>query len=360
VGGERRLALVVKYAAPSTRLSGIVAFVSTLARHLAERWDLHVVASDADGTGPGPVAHDGYLVHRVGFPFPLTAGRRAASLEPDATLVVSGLNDLRLAVPYLGLLERSLPRHGPRLLVQATNVGQAPSAPFARVLRRFDAVACAGPRILDRFRPVLGERAVPMFPAVDVAALEAVRPAAKVRALRVGFLNHFNHIKGADLAVAAFARLATERLDTDFVAAGTGPLAAGLHDRYGDVEGLELRGYLAEPERLSLMASCDVMLLPLRSEVSVLGISQAVLECLALGVVVVGTRTPAVADAVRHGEEGVLVGADADLAAVVGGLLDDEGLRRRLSSAARSRARADFDIARPLATLDGLLGVGCR
>jgi glycosyltransferase involved in cell wall biosynthesis len=356
VDERRRLVVVVKYAAPTTRISGIVEFLRVLLRHMADRYDVHVVSYDTDGTGPGPIELDGYSVHRVGLPFPLTAGRRAAALEPDATLVVSGINDLRLAVPYFGLLGAGLGRDVRAAFLQATNVRAAPSAAFGRVLRRYDPVLCGGPRIAEDFAPRLRGRVVSLPPAVDVEALSRVCPAPKSRPLRFGFVNHFTKVKGADLALEAFAALAEEHDDVDFVAAGTGPLGEELRARYRTMPRLQFRGYLHEQERLALMRSCDVMVLPFRTDVSVLGLSQAVLECLALGVVVVGSDVPAIAPALRPGVDGVLVDGGAELLDTLRCLHDDPRRLAAMSAAAREGAR-DHDVRECAATLAEHLGL---
>jgi glycosyltransferase involved in cell wall biosynthesis len=350
MGERKRLVVVVKYAAPTTRISGIVEFLRVLLRHLAERWDVHVVSYDAEGTGRGPIDLDGYSVHRVGFPFPVTAGRRAASLEPDATIVISGINDLRLAVPYFGVLATSLGRKTPAAFFQATNVRAAPSRAFATVLRRFSPILCGGPRIHADFARRLGDRALPLPPAVDVAALSAIEPAPKSRPLRFGFVNHFTTVKGADLALEAFAALADEHDDIEFLAAGTGPLAEDLRSRYRSTPRIQFRGYLHEAERLALMRSCDVMVLPFRTDVSVLGLSQTVLECLALGVVVVGSDTPAIAPAIRPGIDGFLVD-EPELLPTLRRLHDDATTRKAMAAAARERA-ADFDVGGCACTLE--------
>jgi hypothetical protein len=44
VGERRRLVVVVKYAAPTTRISGIVEFLRVLLRCMAGRHDVHVVS----------------------------------------------------------------------------------------------------------------------------------------------------------------------------------------------------------------------------------------------------------------------------------------------------------------------------
>jgi glycosyltransferase involved in cell wall biosynthesis len=338
VDERRRLVVVVKYAAPTTRISGIVEFLRILLRRMADRYDIHVVSYDTDGTGPGPIELDGYSVHRVGFPFPVRAGRRAAALQPDATLVVSGINDLRLAVPYFGLLAASLGRATTAAFFQATNVRSAPPRAFAAVLRRFSPILCGGPRITADFARRLGDRAVPLPSAVDVDALSAVRPAPKPLPLRFGFVNHFTEVKGGDLALEAFAALADEHGDVDFVAAGTGPLTDELQRRFGAVPRLQFRGYLQEDERLALMGSCDVMALPFRTDVSVLGLSQTVLECLALGVVVVGSNTPAIAPALRPGVDGLLADGGTELLAALRRLHDERATLSAMSSAAREGA----------------------
>src|SRR5215217_5912683 len=98
------------------------------------------------------------------------------------------------------------------------------------------------------------------------------------------------------------------------------------------------------------MRSCDVMALPFRTDVSVLGLSQTVLECLALGVVVIGSDTPAIAPALRPGVDGVLVDGGAELLAALRCLHADRGRRAAMSAAARERAR-DYDVGQCATTL---------
>jgi glycosyltransferase involved in cell wall biosynthesis len=105
---------------------------------------------------------------------------------------------------------------------------------------------------------------------------------------------------------------------------------------------IQFRGYLHERERLALMRSCDVMALPFRTDVSVLGLSQTVLECLALGVVVVGSDTPSIAPALRPGVDGLLVDEE-ELLPALRRLHDDAVTREAMAAAARERA-IDFDV----------------
>jgi glycosyltransferase involved in cell wall biosynthesis len=183
-----------------------------------------------------------------------------------------------------------------------------------------------------------------------------VGPAPKEHQLRFGFVNHFTTVKGADLALEAFAALAEEHDDVDFVAAGTGPLTEELRRRFRSVPRIRFRGYLHEEERLALMRSCDVMALPFRTDVSVLGLSQTVLECLALGVVVVGSDTPAIAPALRPGVDSLLVDGGDELLAALRSLHDDGDRLAAMSAAAQERA-GEYDVRECAATLAEHLGL---
>jgi glycosyltransferase involved in cell wall biosynthesis len=280
----------------------------------------------------------------VGFPFPLRAGQRTAALRPDVVLVVSGIEDLRLAAPYFELLRRATGGPMRRHFFQSTHPVRPPNAAFARVLAPYASVLCASEGILDVISPRAGGRACLFEPAVDVGALAAVVPAARSKPLRVGFVNHFKELKGADVALAAFAAIAEERDDVEFLAAGTGPLFEPLRERYAHLPSISWRGYLDDRERLSSMRACDVMVLPFRSGVSVLGLSQTVLECMAMGVAVVGTSTPAIAPAVADGREALLADDPGDVLPLVSKLLQDDDLRATLAGAAQARAAERYDV----------------
>lgn len=344
----RRLAVVVKYFPPRERISGIIGYLTTLVRRLAEGHDVHVIAS-GDGS---PIPTDGYVVHGVGFPFPAMAARRVTALRPNATVVVSGINDLAKAVPYFALFEAILRHDHPRAFYQATNVRSDPSPALMRLLRRYRSVLCAGPLIWERFRPLAGQRAVLLPPAVDIRALGAVRPVAKLNNVRIGFFNHLTALKGADVALRTLTKL---RGDIDLVVAGTGELGRRLLEDYQGHSNLSFYGFLPDGERFSLIASCDIMLLPFQTEVSVLGVSQTVLECMALGVVVVGSNTASIASAIRTGEDGFLFDSEAEMRAQLNLLLTDPKLRERIGQAALTRARADFDVADRARFLSDLL-----
>ncbi len=355
-GTKPRLVLIVKYYLPTQRISGVISLVRLLVAGLARRFDVHVVAWRAEPEGPEYVEIEGCAIHRVGAPFPLRAGVKANALRPDAVLVVSGVNDMHLAVPYFGLLNGALRTGAPRCFYQATNTSRPPSALLASVLRGYRAVLCGSPQILEHFAPRFGERAILAVPGVDIEALQSVPTAVRQPRLRLGFVNHLNATKGADIALRAFAALAGQRQDVELIVAGTGVLGNALRQQYADTDRVTFFGFLPDEERLRLMRSCDVMVLPFRTGVSVLGISQTVLECMALGVVVVAADTPATSPAIRSGEEGLLFHSEVELVDLLRSLCDDRQQLAHLAQAAEQRVRRDFDVNHTVAIVARALG----
>jgi len=351
------VAIVVKYYPPLTRISGIVSFVSLLARHLAARLDVSIVTYRPARADAAELEIDGCAIHRVDAPFPLTAGRKVRTLRPDVTLVVSGVHDLRKAVPYFAAFDAVAGRGGRRVFFQATNVSSTPSSAFARVLDRYETILCASASITERFTPRFGERAVMFLPAVDVEQLAAVVGEPR-DAFRLGFVNHVNRIKGADIALDAIVPLLRELDGSDAVVAGVGELGPELRARYGSEPRLRFRGFLDEAARLSLLASCDVTLLPFRTDVSVLGVSQTVLEIMALGGVAIGSPTGAILPALHDGIDGVIAsGADA-MRDRIRTLFAEPETRTRIGEAAREAAARDWDVRTRVDQLLSLLARG--
>ncbi len=101
------------------------------------------------------------------------------------------------------------------------------------------------------------------------------------------------------------------------------------------------------PDVLPFYRLFDVVVLPSRGE----GLSQALLEAMALGLPVVASRAGGNVEVLRHGEDGLLV-PPRDPAAFRGALerlLADPGLRRRLGERARRTARERYSLARTAA-----------
>ena len=112
----------------------------------------------------------------------------------------------------------------------------------------------------------------------------------------------------------------------------------------------EVRCVPFRPDVLPFYRLLDVAVLPSRRE----GLSQALLEAMALGIPVVASRAGGNADLVAHGEDGWLVAPRDSLgfARALSLLLGDPALRRRLGRRARQTARIRFSLARTAAATE--------
>ncbi len=101
------------------------------------------------------------------------------------------------------------------------------------------------------------------------------------------------------------------------------------------------------PDVLPFYRLFDVVVLPSRGE----GLSQSLLEAMALGLPVVASRAGGNMDLVSRGADGMLVAPrdGAAFGAALERLLDDGALRRRLGEQARRTARERFQVARTAA-----------
>lgn len=175
---------------------------------------------------------------------------------------------------------------------------------------------------LDRFRPRSKEEA---------RARLGVEPGRPVVLLFDG-----EPRKGAAMVPEVVARLAA-------AAASATLLVAGERGAWPAPEPLAVRelGRFADEELLAdVYAAADVFALPTLAD----NLPNAVLECLASGVPVVGTRVGGVPDAVRHLQTGYLArpGSAEDVAAGIELLLRDDELRARLAAGARETAEREY------------------
>ena len=98
-------------------------------------------------------------------------------------------------------------------------------------------------------------------------------------------------------------------------------------------------GVLSEAHKRDFFAGIDLFALPSRSD----SFGLVLLEAWANGVPSVAYRAGGVADVIQHGKDGLLAPCDVGaLAAALGQLVKDEGLRRRLGASGCERTRGEF------------------
>ncbi len=186
----------------------------------------------------------------------------------------------------------------------------------------------------------------------ELAALRAEGPPDGP--LRVVLAGRLIPVKGHALALHAAARVAAGAPALPFRLAmfGSGPLEPELRAlarSLGLEERVEFRGTVPSSALRAELARAALAIQPsVTTPAGVIeGVPNTVLEAMAAGLPVLATRHGGLPEAVADGETGLLAdeGDVEGLAGALRRLLEDAELRRRLGSAGRARAAAEFDVA---------------
>lgn len=202
-------------------------------------------------------------------------------------------------------------------------------------------------------------RAQVLTHGIDVAEVAAVRADRGAVRAELGFADdeivlgavaNMTRQKDYPNLLAAARRLVDDRVPARIVAVGQGPLEdevrAAVRDM-GLVGVVVLTGFRDDAVRV--LAACDVFTLASAWE----GLPVALMEALALGLPVVATNVGGVAEAMRDGQDAILVPPrDATaLARAWTQVVGDADLRERLATAAAERA-PEFDVHRTVAVIE--------
>ncbi|WP_075353713.1 glycosyltransferase [Desulfovibrio sp. DV] len=160
--------------------------------------------------------------------------------------------------------------------------------------------------------------------------------------LLVGMVGRLEDIKGPQVLLEAFVRVAGNMPQARLVFVGDGSLRRELEAK-AVARGLggKVRFTGARPDIPQVMGGLDVLVLPSLSE----GLPFALLEGMAAGRAVAASAVGRIPGIVQDGESGMLLPAgDAGaLAGALAGLLADADLRQRLGRAARLVVAARYD-----------------
>ena len=284
-------------------------------------------------------------------------------LDPALPLSLLGP---RLGLPYVVVV------HGAEVSVPGRLPGGR--ALLGPVLRGASLVVACGQFVLDEVNRVAGKEvpAVIVPPGVDVDRFLPLEPDERAEA-RARFdlpahgpvvvcLTRLVPRKGVDVVIAAASLLMEEHPDLTVVVGGTGRDRDRLH-RLATTTGAPVRflGRVREQDLPVLLGCADVFAMPCRNRWGGLeqeGFGIVFLEAAACGVPQVAGASGGAAEAVAHGDTGIVVRSPADpvrVARALRDLLEDDGLRARLGRQARARATTTFDYDRLAATLDRAL-----
>ena len=176
------------------------------------------------------------------------------------------------------------------------------------------------------------------------AATPSTHPTVE-QPLRLLFVGRLVNQKGLDVLLKALAKM-KGRVDWTLTIAGEGPLRDGLalaSRKLGLSDRVVFRGWLKRDHLPAVYEQADVFVLPSRDE----GMPNAMLEAMAAGLPVIGSKISGLDEVVIDGETGLLVPVeDTDaLAHALRTVIEDRDYTFKLGQAARERVAAQFSWA---------------
>jgi glycosyltransferase involved in cell wall biosynthesis len=297
----------------------------------------------------------------AGFPEPLTFSLRAARLIAARRDEFDVVHDNQsLGYGLLGLRRAGLPLlatvHHPITVDRRLELAAATSWQRRTSLRRWYSFVRMQARVARRISPIITVsgssaddivrdfgvsrdtlRIVPV--GVDAAVF---RPpsAPRVAGRVVAISSADSPLKGLRVLVEAVAKLRTER-DVELVVVGRkpkkGPVARAIEDlAVGDA--IRFVTDLPEAALADLLGSAEVAVVPSLYE----GFSLPAVEAMSCATPLVTTRGGALPEVVGDAAQTVTPGDAGELAASIGGLLDDAGRRAALGAKGRARVEERF------------------
>ncbi|MFL6772448.1 MAG: glycosyltransferase [Sphingomicrobium sp.] len=197
-------------------------------------------------------------------------------------------------------------------------------------------------RLLQRYGAGLTDKVRVLPPRVDLDRFKVTsRPATlgpRLRAIMVGAVN----ANKGQLRLIRTLRRCPVPVELHIV--GDGPDLEKCRAEAAKVSSsLSIVCHGAQNQRrvAELLQDSDVFVMYSKSE----GTPRAMMEAMATGLPVVTTDAGFCADVIRHGVEGIVLGADADneIIGVLDSLFEHPEVPRRMGVAARARAERDYD-----------------
>jgi len=326
------IAVVIKYFPPGERLSGIVSMAKELLSELSLYCGVHIFCSCSIKAQANWNLNSKSVIHRVSAPsFWLSSFKEIRRRKFKKVIIISGIHKPELFFPVLFPVVRRLSVDAEVSLLQAVNIKLQPNIFNKMVLKKCKKVFFQNPQLTESISSLFNEKFDYIPPCIDLNAFsKKTNVKNNSQEIKVGFINHFNKEKGADIVVDIFSNLKLKK--ASFLIAGTGALTGYIQEKALNQSNIQVKGYLDDV--INEIASCHIMLLPFRTSISVLGISQTLIECMACGVVVVGTKHSTLTSVLSNNINGIVCDNKTEIVDAIERLIDDDFLRERLSKQA--------------------------
>lgn len=330
----QRIALIIKHFPRIKQISGVSNFSSVLADELSKICDLHVFSCCEKKMAKKVNAVKRYELHSVHAPFWWQVGA-VVGHEFEKVIILSGIYKTKWLYPILMPIIAGLTKKVQVYFYQCTVWEGLPGKLFIKLLDKCKGVFCTNENLSRQLMQVMGLKCVFIPPGIDLLRINNKKVLRKSDFVRIGYINHFSKEKGFDLALEAFSKLKLD--NSEYVIAGAGPLEKIVTKKYSTYSNMKFLGYVEDP--ISLIKSCDFIVLPFRTSSSVLGISQTVLEAMACGVPIIGSNTDVITSVVTNGKEGVIFNDPIQLVGCIKQLYKDSQMRSIMSKQAAQKAK---------------------
>lgn len=169
----------------------------------------------------------------------------------------------------------------------------------------------------------------------------------------IGCIGRMHYQKGQEYLIRAFRQISSDHPDTRLVLVGDGPTMEQMKIEADGHAHILFTGTITGDEYTNLLAAFDVYAQPSRYE----GLPRTLLDAMYIGLPIVATAVNGNLDALRDGENGLLVVAEKpeSLAAGLSRLLTDRDLADTLAKQAASDARSGFSMEKQTGRIEKLV-----
>lgn len=222
----------------------------------------------------------------------------------------------------------------------------------ALIMNRADAVVAIYPGQLAGFR--LLRPSVKIEYIHPCVATSLFNPSGRLRSVRrILFIGHPFYLKGVDLLLRAFADISDEFPDVSLRIVGHLPEKEEYRHLFAGRPRIEFVGPVMPDKVLELVADCEAVVLPSRSE----GMPRVLIEAMAAGQPIIASNVGGIPYYIRHGETGLLFEREdvEGLKKALRDVLGDESYATRLGQNGRRYVLSELSARRHVEAMTRLL-----